>query len=484
MIRTVAALLLCVCASSSACADFVLYTIPGTGAAIVLQGTTTVHPGRTVSLRHPRFGNLHFGLEDVRIHEVPTTQEICRRMLNRARGTRDADQVMEAARWALAHGQLDDFYKGCQEALKLDASHAEATRALRLAERLERPLEESSEEEQHLRQTVRNPDMKIQRSAHFILLHDTPAKPSPNHKLPRADERLELLEMVYEAFLQKFYSRGVELEIPTRPLMVVLFAEHDDYLRFAESIGPELRSTAGFWDSKTNVSFFFDQGSTDTYEALKEISRQLSHEADELVRLRVSGGKHIIRLARTLELLVEVGQENSDIEVVSHECTHQLAGNTGLLPRDVMIPSWVHEGLATYFEAPDEATWAGIGAVNEERIRWYRALERDKRHSNIDFIVGDQIFDYAQTIGAALHGYGQAWALTHFLMDRHFEELMTYYRRLGEMPPDVILSSEVLTDLFDEAFGDDREALDAEWRSYMGSLKTDLDRILNESRRR
>lgn len=79
-----------------------------------------------------------------------------------------------------------------------------------------------------------------------------------------------------------------------------------------------------------------------------------------------------------------------------------------------------------------------------------------------------------------LHGYGQAWALTHFLIERHFDQLMTYYRRLGDLPPDLVFNPEVLRLVFDEVFGSDREALDAEWRAYMRSLKTNVDEILGE----
>ena len=49
------------------------------------------------------------------------------------------------------------------------------------------------------------------------MLHDTPDKPAPNRRKSRAQERLELLELVYESFLQKFCSQGsqpADLEIP------------------------------------------------------------------------------------------------------------------------------------------------------------------------------------------------------------------------------------------------------------------------------
>ena len=49
---------------------------------------------------------------------------------------------------------------------------------------------------------------------------------------------------------------------------------------------------------------------------------------------------------------------------VSHSATQQLAANTGLLPRRVEIPHWVHDGLATYFQDydwADEVLHAQIG---------------------------------------------------------------------------------------------------------------------------
>jgi hypothetical protein len=144
----------------------------------------------------------------------------------------------------------------------------------------------------------------------------------------------------------------------------------------------------------------------------------------------------------------------------------------------VRVPKWVHEGLAAYFESPNDGAWSGIGAVNEQRIKYYRALEPDKEHSNLNFIVGDQIFDYAASLGAVLHGYGQAWAITHFLVEKHFDELMRFYKALGELPPDIEFTPEVLNPLFDREFGTDRSLLDQEWRSYMRSLKTDVEEVL------
>ena len=41
------------------------------------------------------------------------------------------------------------------------------------------------------------------------------------------------------------------------------------------------------------------------------------------------------------------------VATIIHEATHQLAANTGLMPRKVRRPTWAAEGLATYFESAE-----------------------------------------------------------------------------------------------------------------------------------
>jgi hypothetical protein len=262
-------------------------------------------------------------------------------------------------------------------------------------------------------------------------------------------------------------------------LKVVLFSDQKDYLFFATKLDASLSSAAGFWSPTSNTSVFYDNGTSESFKRLLKLSDDLQDLKAEVVKKRAGGAADIRHLADSLKFLIGMERENLDLKVVSHETTHQMAGNTGLLPRDVRVPSWAHEGLASYFETSEGANWGGIGAVNQDRLDWYRMLEPDKEHSNIDFIVGDQIFDYAGTHASTVHAYGQAWALTHFLMERHFDEFIAFYRRLGEMPPEVQFSQEVLTTLFNECIKKDRRALDTEWRSYMRGLKTDLEIIMD-----
>ena len=463
-------------------ADVVEYRVPSLGTVITMEGKTKVNAGRTVTFFHPKFGKLYFGLEDVTIHKVPSTRSIFSKMLGKAKKSKSAYEVMQVADWALHRGMLNDYYKTIDLALEFDPKNENAIRIKKLQIQLEKPLKDNPELSKKLHEQVHSPKFKIKKSKHFILFHDTPDKPADGHKKPRADERLELLETVYQTFLMKFYSHGVPLDIPKERMMVLLFNDHAAYLDYATAIDPSMKNAIGFWSPTTNISVFFDHGTANHYKGLREVSRQFKKAAIEAKRTRASNAKDIIRSSKALEVLIKITQETSDVEVVSHEATHQLAGNTSLFPRVVSIPRWVHEGLASYFEAPSGAAWGGIGAVNKERLEWYRALAaNDREHSSIDFIVGNKIYD--RTAGAqsnVLHAYGQAWALTNFLIVKHFDELMEYYRRLGEFPPDTPLSHEVLSDLFTDVFGEDRKALQQEWRAYMRSLKTDMERIIEE----
>lgn len=465
-------------------ADVIIYRLPGSGGQLrlVLQGKVTVNPGRTVTYQHPTIKDqLYFDYDpnQIEVKKTPTPGQEYNRLKSRA--GKDCDELMKAAVFALKRGLLREFHAGVEAILDIDPKHEGAKRIIELKKEIDQSLPESPEEEQEIRKIVKRSSMRINRSKHFILLHDTPEKSEKKGRKSRAEERLALLEKVYESFLLLFHAQDVAIDIPRERMRVVLFNDEKDFREYATNLSPTLSKAAGFWEPDRNVSVFYDHGTREEFKILASLEKELKKSADEAKRTRSPGVAQVVRTANMISLLIDVARENADIEVVSHEATHQLAGNTGLLPRHVLIPSWVHEGLATYFEAPGDASWAGIGAVNDQRLEWYRALEPDREHSNIDFIVGDQIFDYARTHSGLLHGYGQAWALTHFLMENHLPEFIAYYRKLGEMPPDTVLTPELLTDVFNQTFGSDRQALDEEWRSYMRGLKTDIDRLLEQA---
>lgn len=74
---------------------------------------------------------------------------------------------------------------------------------------IDRPIPPSTDQEKELREYIKNDaKMKFVRSKHFLILHDTSSEVDPYSKKTRVEERIELLETVYESFLMKFCLEG------------------------------------------------------------------------------------------------------------------------------------------------------------------------------------------------------------------------------------------------------------------------------------
>ena len=301
-----------VLACRTADADIVLYRIPGTNVAFVLQGSVSTNPGKTITFKHPRYGTLYLGLEDVQKFEVPSTKSIAERKRKKAEKDKDIDACIEAARWALHNGLLPDFKEAASAAWRINKDHPTVQRLGAMNQQIQRPLAESPALEQEMRQFVRGGrNMKFQRSEHFLLLHDTSDKTDKVTRKTRAEERLGLLETVFSSFLLKFSLEGYDLEVPQQRLKVILFAEKDDYLRFVDLLSPSLSKASGFYDRKNNVSVFFDQGTDESFEALYKLNAELQNDVRSLKKDRTAGTADIVRLAGTIQLLTEVRARTS-----------------------------------------------------------------------------------------------------------------------------------------------------------------------------
>jgi hypothetical protein len=401
---------------------------------------------------------------------VPTRKQQYQKQLNEAQKG-GVEERLKLAAWTIKSGMVQEFYNAIEMVQQADADNEIAKRVLELKAKINVPIADSSAEQKYMSDKL-PPGMKFKTSNHYIIGYDTPDA--------KAQERLDLVERVYETFMMFFAFKGRVLEPPPYRLMVTLFNEHKQYLDFSTRLDPNLNMAAGYWSPDSNLAVFFAQG---TYPALKELREQgdrLDQIKKDLERQAVKDRGDIVRLSDTIKLLILVAVENQDLEVVTHEATHQIAGNCGLFPRRIRIPKFAQEGLAAFFESPNDATWSGVGAINKLRLQFYRALAdrfNDREHSNIDFVISDQIYTRAANHGSVLHAYGQSWALTHFLMDKHFDELQQFWKNLARLPADMIISESDLVRCFDDAFGKERDKLDMEWRRHMDGLKTDFDKL-------
>jgi hypothetical protein len=460
--------------------DLVLYTVPGTNLTFKLMGKVTVNPGGTISYRHRR-GMLYFGAGDCRIVRTQSTQQLYGAVRGKASREGTADAYLDLALWCVEKGMLKEADLALKDAWTADPNHERVKLMVHLVLYRRATVPGSPTVEQEMRKFVKNDRMQVARSRHFIMLHDTSDKKEPRYGTTIAEHRLNLLEKVYDSFYMKYALEGFPLPVPREPLRVVLFDDHADYLNFVKILSPALKMAAGFYSPEENIAIFYRQKTDEAFEGANHLVAILQDIREQMRRTRIAGGGEVIRFAKTLELLIDIEGENQEIEVVTHEATHQLAANSGLLDRKAFQVRWAHEGLASYFESPKEATWAGIGAVNAQRLGYYRILTLDPEHSSIEFVVTDKIFDYAGTNFSVMAAYGQAWALTHFLMDRHMPELMEFYKKMAvdnfDTPRDDAWREKIFT-TFKECFGD-VQRLELEWRKYMRELKTS-DELLAE----
>ena len=459
-------------------ADFVVYRLPGSEVTVLLEGRTKGVGQGTFEYTHPSLGTLTFSHEAALMIKAPTKIEEYRRLFGQARQSQSFDGYIQSARFAIRSGLLDEFRDCCNAAYKIQPDHPTMQRLLEARKKFKQPLADWQQCEKELRESVPLAKMEVARSDHYLLLHDTGSNKVGRRRQSRSQVRLDLLEKVYESYFMKFALEGVVLEPPKQPMKVVLFGQEQDYVSYSQQRDPGLIGALGYWSAEDNVAVFFDQGTTQRMKALEQHSKELQRN-----KLRARGttqAKDAAYLANTVELLVKLTREEDDIEVVSHEATHQLAGNTGIMPRNKIALRWAHEGLASYFETSSDAGWGGIGAVNENRLKSYYRVSSDPRRADIALLVCDGLFDLAKNQQEEAEVYGQAWGLTHFLMERRFVELIEYYRKVSELEStNGTVTRGELVKLFAESFGDLKK-LQTQWHAYMRELRTDLDRARSQ----
>ena len=465
-------------------ADYAIYTIPGTEIQIPIAGETHYNSGGTVTHRHPR-GTLFFSARDIRVIKVPTPEMIYARKFRKVVDSDDVDGMIELAAWTVRNGMLTRCKSLLSAAWKINPEHPRLKKLAAMVQYINRPVAKSASTESHLTDYVKGKDMMISSSKHFILLHNRDIAKDPVTKKSRADMRLELLEQVYETFFLTFAFNGVYLRPPVEPMEVVLFTQHADFLSFASHAtgSRSVAQMAGFYMPENNVAIFYDNATDKRREGLIELVNAMRKTKEEVKRTRVAGAGEVIRLMNALELLIDIEREAADVATVSHECVHQLAANTGMFPRDGYFIRWVHEGLASYFESSTNGLWRGAGVVDHDRIDYYRILEGDPVRGSLEFIVSDLGFLVEASLGDQLPAYGQAWALTHFLINQHFDELVKFYKAthdLEESEEETVKErSEKLLAKFKEVFPD-LPSLELEWRRYMRGLKTDMEILVEQ----
>jgi hypothetical protein len=192
------------------------------------------------------------------------------------------------------------------------------------------------------------------------------------------NEALKRCRTLARAYEEHFQGKGFVVTFPPRRLTVVTLRDRNSYAAFlGEKPGAEV---GGHYDLDTNQLVIFD----------------------------FSSGKR--------------GPASAPLEQINtitltHETTHQLTFNTGLLDRHGDVPIAVSEGLAMYAELWRPGSGAGgraiFGGVNRFRLQ-VLIDEESKPESWLplgQILTDDTLFQREESQQLA---YAEAWVLVHY----------------------------------------------------------------------
>ena len=276
---------------------------------------------------------------------------------------------------------------------------------------------------------------------HYVIVYNT--------SLAYAHWCGSLFERLYKAFTNFWSQKGFDLAPPEFPLVAVVFADQRGYAAYGRpEVGDAISAIIGYYSLQSNQMVMYDLTGSQTAGAG---SGQRGSPAQI---------NHILAQPDAARL----------VATIVHEATHQIAFNCGLHARLSDCPLWVSEGIAMKFETPDLSSskiWK-IGNLNESRLaRFYSYLPKRPADSLRTLISDDKrLRDTAKGLDA----YAEAWALTYFLMKNHPRQYVEYLRKLSQKKPLVWDTPQRRLEEFQDVFGQNLEALDAEFVKYMAKV--------------
>jgi hypothetical protein len=187
-------------------------------------------------------------------------------------------------------------------------------------------------------------------------------------------EAIQACELVAESYLKHFREKGFpEMTLPKQRLTVVVLADAKAYAAYS-GMKPD-QAIGGHYELDTNRLVMFDFR---------------------------SGGVALNAAAQRINSMV-----------LTHETTHQLTFNTGLLDRKGDAPLCVIEGLGTYGEVWRPNKRGEIGQVNFDRLKGLELVRKQGAAwiSVEQLLLQDKLLDDLDTRDVA---YAESWLLIHY----------------------------------------------------------------------
>ncbi len=181
-------------------------------------------------------------------------------------------------------------------------------------------------------------------------------------------------EQIAADFQNHFRAKGFDVKMPDRRLTVIVFVDERPFLKFVENVPV---GTVGVYSQLQNWLALFDFRNV-------PMNRYAS------------------------------GQTN--METVTHEATHQLTFNTGLLDRQGDSPRCIVEGIGMYCERRKLTGRSEPGQVNLRRLEELAHLQRRTKWIAVSDLVADDRAWYGNNSDRMTLGYAESWLLVYHLM--------------------------------------------------------------------
>jgi hypothetical protein len=174
-------------------------------------------------------------------------------------------------------------------------------------------------------------------------------------------------------------------------------------------------------------------------------------------------------------------------QTVAHEGVHQILSNIGVQPRGNNWPLWLAEGLAEYFATPANTkkglAWERPGMINALHMATLRELDDPLANPVAGPGVSPKPIRRSSLLSQAEvlirktqltpTDYAQAWALTHYLALKRYDDFVKFLKAMSQMPPLEPRTPEDHLAEFRKFFGADLARLDKKVDTY---IRSDLNR--------
>jgi hypothetical protein len=209
-------------------------------------------------------------------------------------------------------------------------------------------------------------EVRTVRSAHYQAIGDASETFT---KLTLSD-----CEQVALDYLKHYRDKGFDVKLPDRRLILIVFADERPFLKYA---GRVPRGLAGFYSQRTNWLALFD-------------------------------------FRNAPMITVAAGQDNR--ETVTHEATHQLNFNSGVLERSGDAPHSISEGLAMYGERRKLHGPSEPGQINQRRLIELAHSQRRVEWIPVANLIAEKPNWYGGQAAQRTLGYAESWLLVYHLM--------------------------------------------------------------------